>query len=141
MNPGPDPEQPVARGLFLCDLLIVDASTNKVSLINLFERVRAPSFPSPPRPFVVYAYLTDGFGEVDLAVEIESLDGLQQVYAHSARVRFPDRLGALHIGSRSGSARSPGPGSIRWCCTRTGTRSLRRGSTSSGRSDGDEWRT
>src|SRR5688572_23479055 len=91
------PELPVARGLFLCDLVISDAQSGKVSLINLFDRFRVPSFPSPPKPFVVYAFLADGSGEVDLTIEIEALASLEQVYSYTARIRFPDRVGATHF--------------------------------------------
>ena len=97
MNAEFDPEPPLARGLFLCDVLIQDAQTNKVSLVNLFDRVRATEFPAQAKPFVVYALLTNGSGDVDLAVEVESLDGLQVVYTRTMRARFPDRLAALHV--------------------------------------------
>lgn len=91
------PELPVVRGLFLCDLVISDAQSGKVSLINLFDRFRVPSFPSPPKPCVAYAFLTDGSGEVDLTIEIEALASLEQVYSYKTRIRFPDRVGATHF--------------------------------------------
>src|SRR5436190_1412985 len=96
MNAGSVPELPVARGLFLCDWLIVDAQTNKVSLINLFDRVRVTQFPSIPKPFVVYALLTDGFGDIEMRVDIESDDGEHLVYSKTLRVRFSDRLAPAH---------------------------------------------
>lgn len=95
MNPDATSEEPLARGLFLCDLVIVDAGTNKVSLINLFDRVRVPRFPAQLNPFVVYACLTNGFGDMDLRVEIEDEHG-EQVHTHAGRVRFSDRLAAVH---------------------------------------------
>jgi hypothetical protein len=96
--------------LFLCDLLIVEAQTQKVSLINLFERVRAQSFPSPPRPFVVYAFLTDGFGDVELMIEIEGLSRMERVYSYTTRVRFPDRVTATHFKFTVTDCSFPRPG-------------------------------
>lgn len=105
-----EPEPPVARRLFPCDVLLLDAQSNKVSLINLFDRVRPPTFPSPPKPFAVYARLTDGSGEVELRVEVETLDGLQQVYARTTQVRLPDRVGSLHVRFEVGSCSFPRSG-------------------------------
>lgn len=110
MNPDAVSEEPLARGLFLCDWLILDAQTNKVSLINLFDRVRAPSFPSSPRPFVVYACLTNGFGDIELRVDIESDDGLRLVFSQSLYVRFVDRLAAVHCKFMIGNCSFPEAG-------------------------------
>jgi hypothetical protein len=97
MNPSPVPEHPVTRGLFLCDLVIVESHTGKVSIINTFDRFRCVSFPSVPKPFVVYAFLTDGSGDVDLTIEIAGLSLFEQVYSHTTRVQFPDRVAATHF--------------------------------------------
>lgn len=97
MNPVPDAVPPIVRGLFLCDVLIQDTQTTKVSLINLFDRLRCSDFPAEAKPFVVYALLTNGSGEVNLTAEVESLDGLQVVYTRTMRVRLPYRVAALHV--------------------------------------------
>jgi hypothetical protein len=94
MNPSSAVEHPVTRGLFLCDLVVVEAQTGKVSLINTLDRFRCASF---PKPFVVYAFLTDGFGDVDLTIEIAALSGLEQVDSYATRIRFPDRVAATHF--------------------------------------------
>ncbi len=91
------PEHPVARGLFLCDLVIQDGRSKKLTLVNIFERVRVDEFPSVPKPFAVYAWLTDGFGEVALRIEVESPDGTDIVYSQDAVARFTSRLGTLHF--------------------------------------------
>ena len=110
MNPGQAAEPPVVRGLFLCDLVIVEAHTGKVSLVNTLDRFRCPAFPSVPHPFVVYASLTGGTDEVDLTIEVEGLKTLESVYSYTTRVRFPDRVAALHFRFTVTACSFPGPG-------------------------------
>lgn len=110
MDTEADAEPPLARGLFLCDVLIQDARTKKVSLINLFDRVRATEFPTVPKPFVVYAHLTNGSGDVELAVHVESLDGMEHVYAQFSHARFPDPVGGLHVSFNVTTCSFPAPG-------------------------------
>lgn len=97
MNPAAAAEPPVARGLFLCDTLIIDAQTKKVSLINLFDRVTAAEFPTSPRPFVAYTLLTGGAAEVELSLQIESVDGLHYIHEQRAVVRFANKVTAMHV--------------------------------------------
>jgi hypothetical protein len=54
--------RPVAIGMTLCDYVIVEEKTKKVSLIGAFTGMRVSRFPSDPSPFSVYAALTDGLG-------------------------------------------------------------------------------
>jgi hypothetical protein len=77
--------------------VIVEAQTGKVSLVNTLDRFRCASFPSIPKPFVVYTFLTDGSGEVELAIEVAALSGFEQVYSYTTRIRFPDRVAATHF--------------------------------------------
>jgi hypothetical protein len=95
MNPVPT-EPPVARGLFLCDLVILEAQSGKVSLINTFDRFRDAAG-AILKPFVVYAHLSDCAGDVVLRVAIESLADLRPVYAYESLVRFTDRFTPLHF--------------------------------------------
>ena len=85
-------ECPVARGLFLCDFALVEDKTRKVSLINLLDRFRASSFPSPPKSFVAYSLLTDGYGDVDLRFTLEDTDEGRELYEFETRIPFRDRL-------------------------------------------------
>jgi hypothetical protein len=54
---------PTVVGLTLCDVVIVDEGTRKVSLINTFTGIRLASFPASPQPFCVYTTLAGGQGE------------------------------------------------------------------------------
>ena len=54
---------PRAQGLTLCDYVIREEGTAKATLVGTFTGIRTDGFPSTPRPFCVFASLTDGLGE------------------------------------------------------------------------------
>src|SRR5438132_378762 len=54
--------QPVALGLTLCEQILVDKSTNNVSLINIFTTWPTKKLPSPPRRLYLFAVLKGGQG-------------------------------------------------------------------------------
>ena len=86
------PPTPVAYGLTLCDVVIVDKKTNRVSLINTFSGVAATKFPVQVPQIVVYTVLTDSQGDVTLDFTITALDTGVQVYSHRSRQAFANRL-------------------------------------------------
>jgi len=55
-------EKPILLSMSLCDLIIRDQQTHKVSLINLFNEVRAQHFPCQHPRLHVYVCLTNGRG-------------------------------------------------------------------------------
>lgn len=61
-------EKPILLNISLCDLVIRDQHTHKVSLINLFNELRAPAFPCTHPRLYVYACLTNGRGSYDCAL-------------------------------------------------------------------------
>jgi hypothetical protein len=87
---------PVALGLTLCDYLLIEEHTRKPSLIGCFTALTVPSFPSPPRPFDVYAELTDSAGRGVAELVISRLDTGEAIYRQAKTVSFPDRF---HVGT------------------------------------------
>jgi hypothetical protein len=85
-------QRPVAIGLLVCEQVIVEENTGNVTLVNCFRRRKVAGFPADPFPFVVFAILTDGSGQITLEVRIERLDTLDEVYQVSHTIRFPDPL-------------------------------------------------
>jgi hypothetical protein len=83
---------PVALGLTLCDYVIVEERTRKVSCIGSFTGVKVASFPAIPPVFCVFAPLTGGAGEAALELVVTRLDTDQEVYMVRQKVHFPDRL-------------------------------------------------
>jgi hypothetical protein len=53
-------EKPILLNISLCDVVIRDQQTHKLSLINLFNELQAASFPCTHPRFYVYVCLTNG---------------------------------------------------------------------------------
>jgi hypothetical protein len=89
--------QPIALGLTLCDYVIVEEGTKKVSLIGGFSGIRAAEFPFVPLPFCVYAPLTGGQGEAAAELTVTSLETEDEIYSLQRTVRFPDRFTEVRV--------------------------------------------
>ena len=61
---------PIALALALCDYVILEERTKKVSVIGRFNSFSVTRFPAMVVPFSAYALLTDGLGDarVELVV-------------------------------------------------------------------------
>jgi Family of unknown function (DUF6941) len=96
--------------MHLCDALIVEENTRRVSLINCFSALRSAHFPTGLRPFWVFADLTDasGLGTAELVV-IRASSG-ERVYTESKPIRFVDRLRVVQYGWRVTGCSFPVPG-------------------------------
>jgi hypothetical protein len=85
-------QRPVAIGLFTCEQVIIDEGTRNFTLVNCFSRQAVKEIPSAPLPFVVFALLTDGIGEIRLEVRIRRLDTLELIFESTATARFTDPM-------------------------------------------------
>ncbi|HEY1380560.1 MAG TPA: hypothetical protein VGF55_27410 [Gemmataceae bacterium] len=87
---------PVAPGLILCDQLIVEERTRKVSLIGTFWSVAVPRVPTVLPPFCAYTVLTDSEGDVPVELAVTRLDTMDIVHTVRDVLTFPDRLSEVH---------------------------------------------
>ena len=65
--------KPIAKSVFVCDDVVRDSKTGKVSLLNIWDAVRAPVgsvFPFCLAKLCVFAWWRDGFGKVRTRVDI-----------------------------------------------------------------------
>jgi hypothetical protein len=83
---------PRAIGLALCDQVIFERGTNKPTLVGCFSQLTFADFPSEPRPFDVFASLTDGRGVVPLRFFVTHLDTDEEIYYRLVNVAFPEPL-------------------------------------------------
>ncbi len=83
---------PIALGLFLCEKLIVEEKTRNVTLVNCFTHKTVEQFPAPPFPFVVFAILADGLGDLRIEVLVESLDNLDVICRREVPLQFTSPL-------------------------------------------------
>lgn len=67
-----EPTVPTVLALLLCDQVIIDAQTNKKSLIGVFDNINSFGYPSPVA-LAVYAKLRDLRGNYDFKVRVVSL--------------------------------------------------------------------
>jgi Family of unknown function (DUF6941) len=80
---------PVALGLALCDYVILEERTKKVSLIGRFGSFSVPRFPAAVAPFSVYALLTDGLGDARVELVVLRMDTDQGVFVYRGSFAFP----------------------------------------------------
>jgi hypothetical protein len=76
----------------LCDYILVEEGTNKVSLIGTFSGIRGVQFPLNPSPFCVFATLTGGFGDATVEHAVTNLQTNKEIYGRQATMHFPDRF-------------------------------------------------
>jgi hypothetical protein len=88
---------PVVVGLLLCEKTIVEAGTRSVTLVNCFSRRRVRSLPSEQLTFIVHAILTNGEGEVPLAVRIDRLDTLETITRRQGTATFRDPMAEMRL--------------------------------------------
>ena len=82
----PDPN---VLSLIVCDQIITDRVTGKVSLIGMFSAIHAPRFPHVHPQTSVYVALTDGRGKTPITIRI--------VDANEARKALVEGKGAVEF--------------------------------------------
>lgn len=111
----PKPERPksaapVAVGLALCDYVIQEEGTKKVSPIGIFTGMGVERFPSDPQPFTAFATLTDGVGDARIQLVVKRLDTGDEIYTWEAPIHFVDRLAVVNFRFRLRRCSFPAPG-------------------------------
>ena len=102
--------RPVARGLQVCEQIVVEAGTSNVSLVNCFTRRHVGVFPSPPMRFALYSLLSGGLGAVTMAMEISRIEDTKLVYRRSMVMVFEDRVQEARFVLRLPDVVFPEPG-------------------------------
>jgi hypothetical protein len=103
-------QTPVSIGLFLCEQVIIEEKTGNVTPVNCFTRRKVSGFPSEPVPFVVFALLTDGLGEMPLEVSLERLDTMEELFRTVLPYRFVNPLREVRFILRVRGYSFPVPG-------------------------------
>ena len=82
-------ETPMARGLIVCEQIIVDHHSRNISLINRYSGWNVERFPSAPQRFSVFALLTNGSGSCTMKVVISRMIDDEVVYERRMPLYFP----------------------------------------------------
>jgi len=64
---------PKCKAILLCDSVIIDAMTGKVSLVGIFETFNLLSLPGRTVPAQIFLQLTDAQGKYALKIEVHDL--------------------------------------------------------------------
>jgi hypothetical protein len=101
---------PLSIGLTLCDNLIIEERTRKLTLVGTFPGFRSSEFPCTPDPFYVSASLIGGQGEGELTLTVTQLETDDELFAIHRRISFSDRLAELRVAFRLRNCTFPEPG-------------------------------
>ncbi len=83
-KPAPD-----VLSLIVCDQIITDRMTGKQSLIGMFSRIHARTFPASHPQLCVYVTLTEGYGETEFVIRIvDANDERPPIVEGKGKVRF-----------------------------------------------------
>ena len=88
---------PVAKALYLCDFH-VGYSNGKLDLYGIFNAIRATSFPHRKGPFVCFAQLLGGVGNVSFHIDVRRGTNRQLVdWSGTRTLHFPNRNTLLQV--------------------------------------------
>ena len=82
--------KPILLALVLCDTVIREQGTNKVSLIGTFNSLSSSTFPCVHGSFWVYIAITEGRGRHSSKLRITSLSTGQNVFELPGEIEFAD---------------------------------------------------
>ena len=102
-------ELPIARGVFLCETIIVEEQSRNVTLVNCFTRRLADSFPTTHR-FAVFAVFANGQGTIPVTVVVTDLTDDRRVYEQTVSVPFANPLQETRFLFRTGLVTFPHAG-------------------------------
>jgi len=105
--------KPIILALVLCDQIIREVGTNKLSLIGTFNGIYAASFPINHPSLWVYIAITEGRGTVPCKLRMVSLDN-SVVFDLPGKIEFggPTSVGELVFQLQQLRFESPGVYSI-----------------------------
>jgi hypothetical protein len=105
---------PTALSLTLCDAVIIEERTKKVSLIGGFAGMRVERFPALAMPFSAFAIVSDGLGDGTITLSVVREDTGEEVYLREMEYRFPNRLAEVRVHFRLTSCIFPTSGWYRF---------------------------
>ena len=106
--------RPIVVGLTLCDHVIVEEKTKKISLIGAFTGLSAPAFPARVPPFSVFTVLTDGSGSATIKLLVTHMDTNEEVYSHEGVQFFPNKVAEVRYHLRLRQFAFPAAGSYQF---------------------------
>lgn len=101
---------PVALEMTICELLVFEQGTERVSKINSFNELTASHFPFEPGRFFVYALLTGSQGKGEVMLVVTHLPTEQEVFGAIDQIEFQDRFQEVWLAFEPSPFAFPIPG-------------------------------
>ena len=86
------PPTPSVKAILICDQVIHEQSTNKKSLIGIFEQIHLAQFPAQYPRIAIYVNLTDANGEYVLEMRLLSDKGEEVGRGETPKVKIENPL-------------------------------------------------
>ncbi len=83
---------PVLKAMLVCDQAIRDEFTHKFSVIGIFDKILARTFPATHPQLTVYARITDAEGEYNFRLELINLENNQKLGEGTLAAEVNDRM-------------------------------------------------
>jgi len=105
---------PDVLSLIVCDQIITDRVTGKVSLIGMFAAVHSPRFPVTHPQICVYVALTEGRGKTPITIRIvDANEARKAIVEGKGVVEFKDPRMIANLALQFHGLRFPEPGQYR----------------------------
>lgn len=105
-----NPNPPLLQSLIVCDHIIREAGSGKLSLFGIFNGLFSPRFPCTHPVLWIYVALTDGRGNVPCRLRIVPLAGGPEVMSMDGRVNFTDPTAVGELIFQLQQLKFPAPG-------------------------------
>ncbi len=88
---------PTCKAILLCDGIIVDALTGKVTLVGIFEHFNLRSLPGKTVPAQIFLQLTNAKGKYAIKIEVHDLrDDVIIARGGGIQIEIEDRLDKIN---------------------------------------------
>lgn len=85
--------------LLLCESIIIEKDTNKLSLIGLFDKITANKLPIPYPKFAILSRIEEGKGQHDHKITIKHSESNAVVAQLPGKINFGDSGRSQYIGN------------------------------------------
>lgn len=105
---------PDVIALLVCDQIITDRMTGKVSLIGMFSKVHGRRFPASHPQLCVFVAMTDGHGKTELVIRVvDGNDARPPIVEGKGVVDFKSPRAIAHLALQFHGLTFPEPGDYR----------------------------
>jgi len=88
--------KPVAKSVYVCDEVIIDPQSRKLSLLNIWDTIRVPQgalFPYRLAKMCMFAWFRDGFGKIGARIVVVEASTDKPVFRTEVfTLDFPNRI-------------------------------------------------